>query len=351
MLTGQNGLLSQAQNASEQTKKADVIERAKTEVIAVQTENQGNITKNEYVQIIKKYFEGIEDIPDEDFPDDFTGAILKAKDEYGGQEIDLSEIYNGPFYLKGTGEIFSASDIDANPSLFYGKTVEGYISTNTSTWQIFYADSENIYLISKNNIYPTSAPNSKNHQVAHLENSRQIYFGNVYLDYESSASITDSRLEKWFGYKELYPNSTRRNVRNVAYMLDTNIWKVFAGDKAEYAIGGATLELLASSYNDIHDVKLEYNIASESGYTITSSSEMEDDVELYGDFWWIAAPTKPQNGQFGNSETYMMRANANYIGGQDFTYTPQRLPGLRPVVCLKNTTRIEKVDEDTYKIL
>ena len=38
-------------------------------------------------------------------------------------------------------------------------------------------------------------------------------------------------------------------MKAVAYMLDTNTWSVYAGDKADYAIGGPTIELFFKSYD------------------------------------------------------------------------------------------------------
>ena len=41
-------------------------------------------------------------------------------------------------------------------------------------------------------------------------------------------------------------------MKAVAYMLDTSeeVWGKFAGDKAKYAIGEPTIELLFKSYKD-----------------------------------------------------------------------------------------------------
>ena len=47
-LTGDNGILTKASKAREQTEIANVIEQAKTDVLGIQTENKdGNITKGD----------------------------------------------------------------------------------------------------------------------------------------------------------------------------------------------------------------------------------------------------------------------------------------------------------------
>ena len=47
------------------------------------------------------------------------------------------------------------------------------------------------------------------------------------------------------------------NMGAVAYMLDTNVWSTFtdSAGKAEYAIGGPTLDLFCASYNQKYSDK------------------------------------------------------------------------------------------------
>ena len=64
MLTGQNGILTQAQNSKQATKKAEVKERAQTDIVGVQTATQSTeINKMALKGILNKYFENVpEDI-------------------------------------------------------------------------------------------------------------------------------------------------------------------------------------------------------------------------------------------------------------------------------------------------
>ena len=43
-LIGENGILTQANNARKQTERAEIIERVKTDILGEQAENEGNIT-------------------------------------------------------------------------------------------------------------------------------------------------------------------------------------------------------------------------------------------------------------------------------------------------------------------
>lgn len=93
MLTGKNGILTQANNAKEETEKEEVKEKAKIDIMGVQAENNGEITKDQFREVLTRYFDNV---PTE-IPDDITNLTLKSKKEYGEDEIKISEIYNGRF--------------------------------------------------------------------------------------------------------------------------------------------------------------------------------------------------------------------------------------------------------------
>ena len=91
-LTGKNGILTQAQNAKEETEKASVIEQAQTDILGEQAEKRsGNITEKDLKEVLEKYFENVP----EKLPEDLTTLELKSKEEYGGHLINVSKIYSG----------------------------------------------------------------------------------------------------------------------------------------------------------------------------------------------------------------------------------------------------------------
>ena len=99
ILTGENGILTQATDAKEKTEIAEVVERVKIDIFGVQTDNKGTkITENQLKAILEKYFI---DVP-EKLPNDLTDLELTAKEEYGGHKINLSDIWKGDF-SEGTG--------------------------------------------------------------------------------------------------------------------------------------------------------------------------------------------------------------------------------------------------------
>ena len=57
MLTGENGILTKATTAKENTQRAEVIERAQIDIVSAQAENEsGDITKAQLKTILDKYF-------------------------------------------------------------------------------------------------------------------------------------------------------------------------------------------------------------------------------------------------------------------------------------------------------
>ncbi len=145
-LTGENGILTRASDAAEQTEKANVIEQAKTDILGIQAEKKdGNITKGELKTVLDTYFKTV--------PDDYTTeTVLETKNEYGNHEIAVSEIYNGN--LGETQEVISKTesfvgyyaDIDGD------KTIDGIIYadlTQGNTKDGQWTDSEGNYEIPK----------------------------------------------------------------------------------------------------------------------------------------------------------------------------------------------------------
>ena len=85
---------------------------------------------------------------------------------------------------------------------------------------------------------------------------RSAYFSNVYSDYVGSESILTSLQKLNNSFFEQKFTSTNPNMQSVAYMMDTTAWSGYkdAEGKAEYAIGGPSLEILFESYNQKYKI-------------------------------------------------------------------------------------------------
>lgn len=95
MLTGENGILTQATVAKEKTERAGIIERAQTDLLGQQVKTtDGQVTKPMLKAVLDTYFS---DVPEADAIELSTELTSKE----GNYKIQVSEIYNGTF---GTAE-------------------------------------------------------------------------------------------------------------------------------------------------------------------------------------------------------------------------------------------------------
>ena len=279
---------------------------------------------------------------------------------------------------KYENNILSASDIAAmtDKSKIYGATVTGYtLPSGTTTdvgWKIFYADDSNIYLIADNYVERASLPNSTDGAVA-TDNKpdnvnsgykRAANFINLLGDYAGSSRITDNKLKAlnndYFnikGYK-----SKISNMKSVAYMMDIVAWNSKFKDtnnKANYVIGGPSVELLFKSYNDKYKTKTAYEsqATNTTGYQIrkTSSDNWVNYISMLSTSdplyvitkqtdalaYWLGSPSA-EGDDFVMQVDYTGNVSRNYY----YTYDI----GFRPLVCLKYDIQLQKNSDGTYNI-
>jgi len=280
---------------------------------------------------------------------------------------------------------------------FYGSVVTNYGKTiDTSLndqWKIFYADGEHIYLIADSYVNYTSLPttrvNGTEYKFVKGNTDWKANFGNdvtsnmmkVYQNGASdisdkiigSKTITAERikgLNNSFFYTKTLTGSGQPNMQAVASMLDVDLWKAFMDasngtGKAEYAIGGPTVEMFMVAYNQSHGTtwtaeaksKTEDNTSADGYYVGTSSSSLSSTMSgvdqsankvyrpetnpdnTYG--FWLASPMANYN-----CHLVSVLSNGN-VGHSDC-----RLAGLgfRPLVCLKSNVQLVKTGERQYRI-
>ena len=257
-------------------------------------------------------------------------------------------------------------DISNNPEEYFGEIVSNYDCPNNAgvnAWQIFYADENNLYLISDDYVHKDYIPNgSKGSAIYDYGNGYKLGMDDVGDDYSGSSDITDEKIKALNNdYFTKGYSSTSYNMKAVAYMLDTNAWSVFAGEQAEYAIGGPTIELLFESYNKrngtekykaVAESKDGYLISSGYGYGYGGSPYMDDNesFKLYRILsqekalgYWIASPC--------DAAGVFHLTGDNSLGLYGSIDNNIRQTGFRPVVCLKSGVALEEQSDGTYHIV
>ena len=249
-------------------------------------------------------------------------------------------------------------------SIYYGKEVTNYTcsSSGVDKWRVFHVD-DNIYLIADDYVPYANLPTSTSGTALNKGNTNyRAYFTAILNNYTGSAWIrtnTNEQARNWLTWVNSYPSSTNDNIKAVAYMMDTNKWSAFKGDKAEYAIGGPTLELFCASYKVTHpDRYIECNSMTSNGYqvkwsdgsyTTTISVPTLDEynsiyiksntTKTYG--MWLVSPSAVDRYR-------VMYARCNgLVDGAHYSYTDL---GFRPVVCLKSGVKLIDNGDGTCSI-
>ena len=212
----------------------------------------------------------------------------------GAGEIKASE----EIEVKTIASVATIDKIRNYPLGYYGKEVT-FTPQNGApdTWKIFYADSENIYLIADDYIKHEYVPNGKDtsgqYTIApNKENTDyRIYFSDIVESggYTGTTDIQveDERVKKWISHINSF-TSTEENMKATAYLLDTEAWSVFKDSeneeesKVEYVIGGPTLELFIASYNNTHETDINYEVTDATGYKIKWSTDSSYDYDISG---------------------------------------------------------------------
>ena len=152
-------------------------------------------------------------------------------------------------------------------------------------------------------------------------------------------------------------------MKATAFLMDTNAWSIYAGEKAEYAMGAPTIELFCASYKDTHPNKyVECSVLSDEGYgvkfntdssyrkTFPAGSLIKDDFNsiyvksnaIKASGMHLASPASR------DSKQIFAITSGGGIYANQINLTLDA--GLRPIVCLKSGTVLTKTSEGVYAI-
>ena len=313
-LTGENGILTQAEDAKTKTERAEVIERAKTDVFGIQAGNEGKISETDLESILKKYDK------DGQVRKNDKGESYIITDK--GQEIKVTEVYTGK--LEQGEFVFNPEELTigtATNTDKYGWKVKDYTVKTTDcpsgVWRLFYQDSNYTYLINDELTATTYLPS------------------NYYTSYVNGAAVSTVGQKLSPKISSLFTESnTNSNIRFTAWMTDPEAWKDYKdknGD-AVFAIGSPTAELFEASYNNTGKANTINLALGTYGYTENTGSKWlkaEDNKGIYNkddsSHWWLASPG-------GNSSRGLSMDGGNgYFYGRNVDIGSY---AVRPLVCI-----------------
>ena len=214
-----------------------------------------------------------------------------------------------------TENIVSINDILTNPSEYYGKEVEYVVESENlvassstdiitlaeqyddTTWKVFYADEEHVYLIASDTLRVSGEQ-----------------------------------------YNKVFANATEA----LNYIGTQSNWSSFVNNYADYAIGGPTITMFANSWNEKYPNNIITLTGDETnGWKINGKSDLElvvnDELYCNENEWYLL------NSKAIDSTFYPMQINGKIIAsygpeayaleGEENQYYSEI--GFRPVVCLK----------------
>ena len=297
-LTGDNGILNQAGKAKDKTTEAESIERVQVEV-AGSYGLDGTIDKEQ----LNKNLGNI-------------AGLKIGESNFGGEnivkELPVTVTLNGyDIKINSNGGVEKIPEIiakiRANPQAYYGKKVTNYKASDsdTNTYRIFYVDKDNYFKDGYNTIY-----------------LKADYTGGVSCStsYDASQTLIKRMNPLWATKGNTVAAETttisNQNEQAAAWLCDPSKWTAYCDtDKANYAIGGPSVEMYVKSYNQTHGddaLGCQYQTNGAPGYgykvnnTIQNNGLYTNDTLDYSmtyksmycgqngkktGSWWLASPS------------------------------------------------------------
>ena len=257
-LTGDNGILNQAGKAKDKTTEAESIERVQVEV-AGSYGLDGTIDKDQLNKNLGN-IAGLK-IGESNFGGENIVKELPVTVTLNGYDIEINS--NGG--VEKIPEIIAK--IRANPQAYYGKKVKNY-NANGKTYKIFYVDKDNYFKDGYNTIY-----------------LKADFSGSVSCStsYDASQTLIKKMNPLWATKGNTVAAKTttisNENEQAAAWLCDPSKWTAYCDtDKANYAIGGPSVEMYVKSYNqayngitdsNVYTLGATYRATSAPGYIYT----------------------------------------------------------------------------------
>lgn len=239
-LTGDNGILTQAGKAKDKTTEAESIERVQVEV-AGSYGIDGTIDKEQLNKNLKNIngliYNG------KDLSDSNKIANLPATVTLNGYDIGIDA--NGG--VEKIPEIIAK--IRKNPKAYYGKKVTNY-NANGKTYRIFYVDKDNDFKDGYNTIYlKADFSDSVSYSTSYDPNQTLIMKMNPLWATKGNTVKAETT------------TISNPNEQAAAWLCDPSKWTAYCDtDKANYAIGGPSVEMYVKSYNQAYNGITDSNV-------------------------------------------------------------------------------------------
>ena len=294
-LTGENGILTRADNAKTETTKAEAREMIQLET-AASFDNTGKYNVDKAIENLKNNAK----IPAEDITknDDRTLKVKLNGYEFSvdenGKVGDLDEEGgSGGIVTFNPEELTIGAPVLETTSKYGWKVIDYTVKTTdcpSGVWRLFYQDSNYTYLIN-DELTATSYKPIDYYDTIKDEN------GNLKYQTGEDVSTVGQKLNAKIS-SSFTDINTNHNMRFTAWVTDPGAWSDYVNEDAVFAIGSPTAELFAASYNNRSNKSniIEVNKGT-YGYKQNTSSNWlskSDNKGIYNkdgsSNWWLASP-------------------------------------------------------------
>ena len=325
-LTGNNGILTRASEAKNESEESAIREKIKLCALSSRINTSGDISYTTLIEELDRTFgqNKYSINPQNANTSEWTVTVNNVSELIIGRQPTLANVIT---------------------SENYGDSVN-YSANGINDWKIFYNDGNNIFLITSDYLNNTKIPNIG----ISVEGINKVFWTEKDLIYKGSEDINKNIAKKYMLSCLDTCKKNNINMRIVAGLLDTNKWEDFVDKNvAETAIGSPTLEMFCASWNQKGYVKLYCDNFDNKGYYIGGNSkptsfkyEILNNVG-YNDTLYYPYKAATEDGCFGyilsspsaSDNAHIMRISS--AGNVNYRWWSAPADGLRPIVCLKST--------------
>ena len=361
---------------------------------AEETETNASSGINKVEYYVKKDTEteftnkGTENIIKE-LPSGTYSVYAKAYDKAGNEKESTNTVTG--LKVSAVYKNITAQMVAEHPEKYYGLTVTNYESQNgQNDWKIFYSDwKENpddahIFLITGG--YVKLKDENGNTDTNKMDNNVGANFVNEYsIAWKDNPKLQinlneegeednqlDQKVKMRFMATGLTLNESYEKSKYASALLNAKNWEKYKdnNNKAEYAIGGVTIEMWMKSWNNLYNSKDDKQLSWECngvGYLLKKGvDESSAKINLYGTEgynnklfypyqtnnnniyrYWTSSPSGTYNFNFREIIQIFCDGRVNYgLSTADNIYTSDAYCGFRPVVSLNKDVTVDAKDSE-----
>ncbi len=249
-------------------------------------------------------------------------------------------------------EIADAETIAENPQNYYGKKISNY-TAGGQTYRIFYVDKQNDFGDGKNTIYLKADYNE------YLRGTVNDSISNLT---EEDIAVYKKMNKSWAAERGEKKSEWGVNEKRAALLCAPSQWTKYCdSSKANYAIGGPSLEMYIASYNQVSHTKVNYKlgttyretnypgyiytlngkqstVSNSDYYTGSNTLDYSGYKKMYcgesgtiSPTWWLASPSSNSSDTICEVQAY----NASLTAGIENSAS-----GMCPLISLKSGVKL-----------